>query len=68
MCRVIEKELYMVFQMLLCGESYENVYFKGIKLSIIEHVERWIWNTVVNIFLKHPTLPVKVTLNCNYTR
>jgi hypothetical protein len=56
---VFQKELYSVFQMLLCGECYE----KGLRLP---HSN--IWNTNVELFLKHTALPVEATLNRNCPR
>jgi hypothetical protein len=32
----------MVFQMLLCGDCYENIYTKSVQKFIIQGVERWI--------------------------
>jgi hypothetical protein len=62
--------------MLLCGECYENVYTKGVQT--IHHtplsVFSWhsshsnIWKTTAKLFLKHPTLPVKVAMNNNYPK
>jgi hypothetical protein len=57
------------------------LHLKAYKLSIVQGVERWIvctsfkckrfrtiWYTIVNLFLKHPALPLEVTLNRNYPR
>jgi hypothetical protein len=43
----------MVFQMLLGGECYENVYNSP-------HTS--IWKTTVKLFFKHLALPVKITV------
>jgi hypothetical protein len=40
--------------------------FNGVKLSIVQH--HGIRNTIAELFLKHPALPVKDTLNRNYPR
>jgi hypothetical protein len=46
----------MIFQMLQCGECYENVYAlkKAYKLSIAQHLEHSphsnIWNIIVKLF------------------
>jgi hypothetical protein len=46
----------MVLQLLLC-----RVFRKHSPKSNI-------WNTIVKLFLKHPALPVEVTLNRKYPR
>jgi hypothetical protein len=57
------------------GECYETVYtlndeqfvdFKCKRFRNTRHNN--ISNTIIKLFLKHPALPVKVTLNRNYSR
>jgi hypothetical protein len=42
----------------------KRLHLKAYKVSIVQHL----WNTIVKLFLKHPALPVEVTLNRNYPR
>jgi hypothetical protein len=44
----------------------KRLHLKANKLSIAQIVERW--NTIVMRFLKHPVLPVEVTMYRNYPR
>jgi hypothetical protein len=65
-----KKSFTTVFQTLLCGYCYENVYTYSderwivcMPLSINVFVTPHIWNTIVKLFLKHPALPVEDILN-----
>jgi hypothetical protein len=67
----VSKNFTMIFQMLLCGECYENVY----KITIIQHLAPWIIYTPLSAnvfvtlatqqhleyhcksFLKYPVMP-----------
>jgi hypothetical protein len=62
------KESFTIFyQMLLCGECYENVYtfrrtnYPPFKVLTSPHSNSW--NTIVRLFLKHPTSLHGVALN-----
>jgi hypothetical protein len=47
--RVFKKRFRMVFQMLLCGEYYENLYLNAYKLSVAHRVQRWIVCTLLSV-------------------
>jgi hypothetical protein len=48
--KVFKKSFAMVFQILLCGECYENVCtLKTYKLSSVEVVERWVACTPLSV-------------------
>jgi hypothetical protein len=51
-----------VFQMLLCVSVTKTFTLKGAQ-TIHRSTHSNIWNTIVELFFKHPALPVKAVLN-----
>jgi hypothetical protein len=56
--------MYMVFQKELCN-GVPNVTVWQVSRKRLHSPQSNIWNTIVKLPLKHPALPVKVTLNRN---
>jgi hypothetical protein len=73
--RVFQKELYSgipnvtVWRVLRKRLHLEPwIICTPLSVNVLHSPHSNIWNTIAKLFLKHPALPVEVTLNRNYLR